>query len=145
MKKRLVALLVAGAFVTGVAGLAVAQTPPPAAEKKAEKAAEKTEKKAEKKATPKNVNGTVKSAGADTIVVAGKQKGEDVEWTFAVDAKTKIKKGGKEITAKDLAAGDNVHVRYMDHEGKAMATAITVRPAKKAEMAKKEEKKAEKK
>jgi len=149
--KKLVALLVAGAFVTGLAGLAMAQTPAaPATEKKTEKPAEKMDKKAERKGKSRNASGVVKSTGADSVVVAGKEKGKDAEWTFAVDAKTRIKKGGKDITAKDLAAGDNVHVRYMDHEGKATASAITVRPAKRAEAmakkdAKKEEKPAEKK
>jgi hypothetical protein len=153
--KRLAALLVTGVFVVGVSAPAVAQTqtPAPAPEKKADKAAEKAEKPsdkaakaAEKKPATRNANGVVRSAGADSVVVAGKEKGKDAEWTFAVDPKTKIKKGGKDITAKDLAAGDNVHVRYMDHEGKAMAMAITVRPAKRAEAAtKKDEKKDDKK
>ncbi len=119
--KKLLAVLVAVAFATGSAGFALAQTAAPApAEKKADKPAEK-------KMPVKSAHGTVKSATADSVVVAGKAKKKDIEWTFAVDAKTAIKKGGKSITAADLKAGDEVHVRYMDANGKAVAQAITVR------------------
>jgi len=61
-------------------------------------------------------------------VVAGKEKGKDAEWTFAVDSKTAIRKSGKAITAGDLKSGDQVSVRYMDHEGKATAMAVQVKP-----------------
>ena len=61
-------------------------------------------------------------------MVAGKEKGKDAEWTFAVDAKTAIRKSGKAVTAADLKPGDQVQVRYMDHEGKATATAVQVKP-----------------
>lgn len=122
--KKLLALAVAVAFAAGSAGLAVAQAPAQApAEKKAEKPAEKP---AEKKMPVKNASGSVKSATRDSIVVAGKEKKKDVEWTFAVDAKTAIKKGGKSITAADLKAGDSVQVRYMDTDGKAVAHSVTV-------------------
>lgn len=122
--KKLLALAVAVAFAAGSAGFALAQAPAPApAEKKADKPAEK----AEKKMPVKNANGTVKAATADSIVVAGKERKKDVEWTFAVDAKTSIKKGRKSITAGDLKPGDSVNVRYMDMDGKAVAQAITVK------------------
>ena len=133
--KKLLALVVAVVFVAGSAGLVLAQTQtsPPAAEKKAEK-----------KMPVKSANGTVKSATADSIVVvAGKDKQKNVEWTFAVDAKTAIRKAGKSITVADLKAGDAVHVRYMNVDGKAVAQDISVRGGG---MAKKEEAKpAEKK
>ena len=132
--KKLLALVVAVVFVAGSAGLVLAQTQtsPPAAEKKAEK-----------KMPVKSANGTVKSARAGSIVVAGKDKQKNVEWTFAVDAKTAIRKAGKSITVADLKAGDAVHVRYMDVDGKAVAQDISVRGGG---MAKKEEAKpAEKK
>lgn len=120
--KKLLALLVAIAFAAGSAGFAVAQTPAAApTEKKADKPAEM------KKMPVKNANGTVKSASAGSVVVAGKEKKKDVEWTFAVDPKTAIKKGGKSITAGDLKAGDSVNVRYMDMDGKSVAQAITVK------------------
>ena len=68
----------------------------------------------------------MKSASPDSIVVAGKEKGKDTEWTFAVDDKTKVKKAGKDTMAKDLAPGDKVTVRYMDHDGKATAMNVNV-------------------
>ena len=68
--KRLIALCVALVFAMGTAGLAVAQ------EKKAEekKSDMKMEKKAEKKPAVKTASGTVKSASADSLVVAGKPR-----------------------------------------------------------------------
>src|SRR5438093_72421 len=85
---------------------------------------EKKMEKMEKKAPHHTAMGTVKTAGADGIVVAGKAKGKETEWTFAVSDKTKIRKAGKDVTAKDLAPGDKVSVRYMDEGGK--MTAMTV-------------------
>ena len=86
--KRLTAVFAALAFVVGITGFVAAQTPP--AEKKAEAPA--ATKSAEKKMPVKTANGTVKSATADSVVVAGKDKGKDVEWTFSVNNKTQIKK-----------------------------------------------------
>jgi len=133
--KKIVSLFIAVAFVTGTTGFAFAQAqttaPTPKAEdKKMDKSADK------KKMSAKSASGTVKSASADSVVVAGKEKGKDAEWTFAVDPKTKIKKGGKDASTADLKAGDSVQVRYMDHEGKTVAQSINVRggsTAKKAE------------
>ena len=131
--KRSVALLIAAVFGIGIAGSAIAQTtapapatPAPATPAPAQKPAETKPKSEVKKA--KNAMGTVKSASADSLVVAGKEKGKDAEWTFAVDAKTAIRKSGKAITAADLKPGDQVQVRYMDHEGKATAMAVQVKP-----------------
>jgi Domain of unknown function (DUF5666) len=132
--KRSVALLIAVMFGIGLAGLAVAQTttpapatPAPAATTPApaQKPADAKPKSDVKKA--KNAMGTIKSASPDSLVVAGKEKGKDAEWTFAVDSKTAIRKSGKAITAADLKPGDQVQVRYMDHEGKATAMAVQVK------------------
>lgn len=130
--RKFIALLIALVFTAATVGFALAQTSttPAPAEKKTEKmdkAGDKMEKKSAKKVAAKNANGTVKSASADSIVVAGKEKGKEAEWTFAVDAKTKIKKAGKDVKAADLKAGDSVHVRYMDMDGKAVASAVTVK------------------
>lgn len=133
--KRSVALLIAVVLGIGFAGLAVAQTPAPApatpapatTPAPAQKPAEMKPKSSDVKKA-KNAQGTVKSASADSLVVAGKEKGKDAEWTFAVDSKTAIRKSGKAITAADLKPGDQVHVRYMDHEGKATAMAVQVKP-----------------
>jgi len=133
--KKSVALLIAAVFGIGIAGLAVAQTTTPApatpapatAPPPAQKPAEAKPKSDMKKT--KHAAGTVKSASADSLVVAGKEKGKDTEWTFAVDAKTAIRKSGKAITAADVKPGDHVQVRYMDHDGKATATAVQVKPS----------------
>jgi hypothetical protein len=119
-----IALFAAFAFVAATTGFVAAQTPPPA-EKKADAPA--AAKPADKKMPVKTANGTVKSASADSIVVSGKDKGKDIEWTFSVNDKTQIKKAGKDVMAKDLAAGDGVNVRYMDHDGKSVASVINAR------------------
>ena len=145
--KRSVALLVAVAFGIGAAGMAPAQTtttapapaqspaPAPATTPApAQKPADTKQKSAEMKKT-KNAQGVVKSASADSLVVAGKEKVQgtkelkDAEWTFAVDSKTAIRKSGKAITAADLKPGDQVQVRYMDQAGKATAVAVQVKPS----------------
>ena len=140
--KKLIALLIGVAFVAGVSGSALAQTTTaPKEEKKMEKPAAAP---ADKKPAAHNASGTVKTAAADSIVVTGKTKGKDAEWTFSVDPKTKIRKGNKDITAADLAAGDNVSVRYHEDAGKNVADAVMVRAAKKsAETTKAEPKKDE--
>jgi len=114
--KKLLALVVALVFAAGSAGVALAQTPTP--DTKADKPG------AMKKTPLRNANGTVKAASADSIVVAGKARNKEVEWTFAVDPKTSIRRGGKSITAADLKPGDSVHVRYTNMDGKAVAQSI---------------------
>jgi Domain of unknown function (DUF5666) len=88
----------------------------------------KTEKP--KKAT-RNVSGTVRSAAGDTVVVAGRDKGRDAEWTFAIDPMTHIRKGSKSIVAGDLKPGDAVQVRYLERDGKAQAESILVKAPRK--------------
>lgn len=122
--KRLTALLAAVAFVVGSTGLVAAQTPPA---EPGTAAQAPIRPPVGKKMPVKAANGTVKSATADSVVVTGKDKGKDVDWTFSINDTTQIKKAGKDVTAKDLAPGDGVNVRYMDHEGKSVASAINVR------------------
>ena len=137
--KRLFVLFVGALFVAGMTGMAAAQGT--ATEKKSDSMEKKSDMKSdkmagEKKMAAKNAKGTVKSASADSIVVAGKEKGKEAEWTFAVDPGTKIKKGGKDITAGDIKAGDSVQVKYSEKDGKSMAQSVTVSGggmAKKAE------------
>jgi hypothetical protein len=127
--KRLLALIVGVAFVAGVTGSALAQGGTTAARE--DKKVDKTAAEA-KKPTTQNASGTVKTAAADSLVVAGKAKGgKDAEWTFTVDPKTKIRKAGKDIPASDLAAGDPVLVRYHDLAGKHVAESVMVRTVKK--------------
>ena len=142
--KKLIALLVGGAFVAGVSGSALAQGTPATAPKEEKKMEKPAAAPAEKKPAAHNATGTVKTAAADSLVVTGKTKGKEAEWTFSVDPKTKVRKAGKDISAADLAAGDNVHVRYHEDAGKNVAEAVMVRAAKKpAEAMKTEPKKDE--
>jgi hypothetical protein len=121
--KRALAALVGIAFVFGGIGLVGAQAP--AAKTDDKKMDAKVDTKVEAKKQPAAV-GTVKSASADSLVVAGKVKDKATEWTFALTDKTRIKKAGKSITAKDLAGGDKVTVRYTDHGGKMTASNVSV-------------------
>jgi uncharacterized protein DUF5666 len=132
--KKLIAMCVALLFALGTAGLAVAQEKK-AEEKKSDMKSDTKMDKKEKKAATKSASGTVKAASADSLVVGGKMKGKDEEWTFGVDPKTTIKKGGKAITAADVKAGDSVQVKYTEDAGKMMAQSVMVKAAtaKKAE------------
>lgn len=125
--KKLIGLFVAVMFAMGATGSAVAQEKKTEEKKSEMKSDAKMDKKAEKKPATKNASGTVKSASADSIVVAGKAKGKDEEWTFGVDAKTAIKKGNKSITAADIKPGDSAQVKYTEDGGKAMAQSVTVK------------------
>jgi len=116
--RMLVSFAIAVALVAASAAPGLAQAP---AEPKA----------AAKKAT-RNVSGTVRSSSADTVVVAGRDKGKDAEWTFAVEPNTTIRKGSKAIVASDLKSGDPVQVRYLERDGKAMAESILVKAPRKA-------------
>ena len=132
--KKLIATCVAVVFAMGTVGLALAQEKK-AEEKKSEMKSDTKMEKKEKKPAAKTAKGTVKSATSDSLVVGGKMKGKDEEWTFGVDSKTSIKKGGKAITPADVKAGDSVTVRYTEDAGKMMASSVAVAnaPAKKAE------------
>lgn len=148
--KKLIALGVAVVFALGTAGMAVAQDKKTEEKKtemgKSDAAKSDAGKKAEKKPASKSASGTVKSAAADSLVVAGKAKGKDEEWTFGVDAKTSIKKAGKSITAADVKAGDGVQVKYTEDAGKMTAQSVTVKgaaTAKKSDEKKMDDKKME--
>ena len=106
------------ALALGAAGAAVAPTATPGST-------------GPKKTASRNVSGTVKSSSMETLVVAGRDKGKDAEWTFAVEPTTNIRKGSKSIVASDLKAGDAVQVRYVERDGKAMAESILVKVARK--------------
>jgi len=134
--KRALAAVVGVAFVFASAGLVVAQTPAPKSE---DKKMEDKKDTSMKKAPHHTAVGTVKTVGPDSVVVAGKAKGKDTEWTFALNDKTKIKKAGKDVTAKDLAVGDKVTVRYMDEGGKMTAMSVSASAGSKQAAKAKEE------
>jgi Cu/Ag efflux protein CusF len=107
------------ALVLGVAGVAAAQAPTSGST-----AAKKTDVQ---KPASRSVSGTVKSASLETVVVTGRDKGKDAEWTFAVEPTTNIRKGDKSIVAGDLKPGDVVQVRFAEQDGRAVARSILVK------------------
>jgi hypothetical protein len=125
--KKGLAVLVTLVFMTGVAGAVLAQ------DKKAMDAMDKPADAKSMAMKAHYASGTVKSAAADSIVVTGKEgrgkNAKEGEWTFALDDKTMIKKAGKAITAADIQSGDWVSVKYMEHDGKAVAERVAVKPA----------------
>ena len=125
---KILALVVAMTFLFGALGMVQA-----ADEKKAANPCAAT-KTADKPAAikAKSAKGSVKSASEDSLVVMSTGK-EKKDWTFSLDAKTAIKKGGKAVTAKDLKEGDAVTVSYTEADGKMMAKSVSVAaPAKTA-------------
>ena len=112
-------VVLALALVLGVVGVATAQAPPSGST-----AAKKTDVQ---KPASRSVSGTVKSASLETVVVAGRDKGKDAEWTFVVEPTTNIRKGDKSIVAGDLKPGDAVQVRFTEQDGRAMARSILVK------------------
>ena len=97
----------------------------------AQKAGTVAEKADKPRRAVRNISGTVQSAAKDTIVVTGREKGKDAEWTFAIDPMTHIRRGSKSIVAADLKPGDAVQVRYLERDGKAQAESILVTNARK--------------
>jgi ribosomal protein S1 len=85
-------------------------------------------KAAAAKPATKSATGTVKSATAESLVVAVKNK----DMTFVLDKDTKITKAGKKAEAKDLAEKDAATVTYVEAEGKMTAKTVTVKAAKKS-------------
>ncbi|MGH7313450.1 MAG: hypothetical protein ACREJV_09775 [Candidatus Rokuibacteriota bacterium] len=128
--KRVLGVLIA--LVVAVAGVSVTlaqtSTPPPARTTSDKKT---TGAKKDETMTAKTAVGTAKSVSADSLVVAGKTKDKETEWTFAVVSATTVRKAGRKVTASELKPGDLVRVRYVEHDGKSVAQNIAVTtPAK---------------
>jgi len=77
----------------------------------------------------RRVDGVVKSAQADGIVVSGKEKSKERDWAFSVTEKTTIKRGPDTVMAADLKPGDAVTVNYTEQDGKVIAQSVTVKGA----------------
>jgi hypothetical protein len=116
--KRILAGLAAFAVALAGVGGATAQTQSPPGQK--------ATKPDDTKIAAQTAVGTVKATLPDSIVVTGKVKGQDVEWTFGVDTTTKVRKASKDVTAAELRPGDSVRVRYLEQEGKTIAQHIAV-------------------
>ena len=95
-----------------------------------------SEKAAPKKVV-RNVSGAVRAASNEAVVVLGRDKGRETEWTFAVEPTTNIRKGARSIVGGDLKPGDAVQVRFTERDGKAVAEAILVKTPKRASTPKK--------
>jgi hypothetical protein len=116
--RAILAVLVAVAVTVAAAGACFAQATPRPGRKPTDTKPTRT--------TAQTAIGTVKSVAVDSIVVAGKVKGQNTEWTFAVDPTTKVRKASQDVTAAQLAPGDPVRVRYVEHEGRTVAQHIAV-------------------
>jgi len=129
--KEFIGPLVAALLLMGGLDLAEAQTPAagPSQDRKMEKSADKMEKSVDKddKTAMQTAVGRVKSVSSGSLVVMGKSKGQGAEWTFVLDAQTRIRKEGKDVTAADLKEGDGVQVRYMEQGGKHIAQTVRAR------------------
>ena len=126
----IVALLTLVAFASGV----MAQPKPaPAAPAPAAPAPEKAKAPEKPKAAEKPMKFTGVAEKVDemakTIVVKGKKE----SMTFAMDDKTKVTKGGKDMPLAEVKSGMQVSVTYKKDGDKMMATALMVsapKPAK---------------
>ena len=129
MIKKFCVLALSVAFLLSSLTLAAAQQAPAPAAKPAEKPADKPPAAKLKKAS-----GTVKSISDTAVVVEVTEKDKTKkEWTFALDKGTKLSKGGKSVTAKDVVAGDSATVSYDEAGGKMMAKSVALKaPATKA-------------
>jgi Domain of unknown function (DUF5666) len=72
---------------------------------------------------PVTINGTVSTVSETSLTVMDTQK---VEQTIAIDANTKITKGGKAAAATDIKANDSVVVVAQKGEGTAL-TAVSIK------------------
>lgn len=102
--KKLFALVLSLAFLSGTVGLAGAQE-----KKAAQPCAAKPAAKA------KTAEGMVKSVSDTSLVVEGKDK---KEWTFAISGKVAE-------SAKKLKAGDAVKLSFTEDGGKMMVSSVT--------------------
>lgn len=117
MKKILAGLAAFAVAFVGAGTTAQTQSPP----------GQKATKPDDTKIAAQTAVGTVKTTLPDSIVVTGKVKGQDVEWTFGVDTTTtKVRKASKDVTAAELRPGDPVRVRYLERDGKTIAQHIAV-------------------
>ena len=140
MKKMilLVALLTVVAFVSGVMAQGTKASAPAPAKAAGTVAPAPAPAKApapEKPAKVAKFTGMVEKVdeAAKAIVVKGKKD----EKTFAVDDKTKITKGGKEMPFADLKSGMHVSVEYKKDGDKMVAASIKAAAPKAAPAEKK--------
>lgn len=143
--KKAIAIIVSVLFVLSVAGLSFAAEQKAApAEKKAapaekkEAAPAKTEAKAEKKAPAKVKQVTGEVAAVDAKAMTLTVKGKKDEVALTVNDKTKFDKGK---SLADVKVGDKATVKYVEKDGKNVASSVMVKAAPAKKEMKKETKK----
>ncbi len=117
--KRVLAMLVGLGVTISGASVACAQPPAVAPEQKTTDRNPTAARRDDVRSAARTAVGTVKSAVADAIVVAGNSN--ETEWTFAVGPTTKVRRDGKGVSSAELKPGDQVRVLYMEHAGKSVA------------------------
>lgn len=124
------ATVVALTFALVSFGPAVAADKPAGEVKKTDEYGKPVEgAKSMKSMKTRRVDGVVKSAQADGIVVSGKEKSKERDWAFSVTEKTTIKRGPDTVMATDLKPGDAVTVNYTEQDGKVIAQSVTLKGA----------------
>lgn len=74
----------------------------------------------------KTINGTVKSATKDGLVVMGTDGSKNKEYAFSIDDKTMVRKGNQPGALSDLRPGDKVTVDFSGRDGKSFAQTVTL-------------------
>jgi len=115
MKKFLVVLLAFGLLIGAVVPVSLAQEEVAPADAPAAVAEDETDYSF----------GTVKSVGTDQIVVSeyDYEADKDVDVTYAVDASAQLENAA---SLKDIVAGDNVEIDFVNQDGKKVAKLISV-------------------
>jgi hypothetical protein len=131
MTRRILALIVAGAFVASLAAPALAQQPAaPKADTPKSDAPKSDTAKPAAKASSKSATGKVKKVTDSELIVLVTPKGKnEEEVTFIVEKETKVMKGGKVVGVKDVMEAETVTVTYAEADGKKTAKSVTSKGA----------------
>lgn len=86
----------------------------------------------EKKTLPvKTVLGKVKAIRANAVILQVVQKDKSTkELTFLLDPEARVRAGKKAMLVKEIKEGDAATVAYVEADGKLVAQAVILRPAK---------------
>ena len=86
----------------------------------------------EKKTPPvKTVLGKVKAVTANAVILQVVQKDKSTkDLTFALDPEIRVRAGKQAMLVKEIKEGDTARVAYVETDGKLVAQAIVLQPAK---------------
>jgi hypothetical protein len=131
MSRRILTLILAGAFAASLVAPALAQQPPAAPAKPDASKTDKMDKAAKPaKMSTKSATGKIKKVSEGELVVLVTPKGKDAEEvTFILEKETKIMKGGKVVGVKDVMEAETVTVTYAEADGKKTAKSVTSKAA----------------